>query len=445
MTFKIDPTTFKAYDIRGIVPTQINSAAAQQVARAFAHKLQAKSAIIGRDVRLTGEEFKNEVIAGLIKSGADVVDVDIVSTDEFYFACMQQNLPGIMVTASHNPPEYNGFKMVEKIPNFVLAKEFLPNVVDQTYPDVKNIGTVTKKTVTNDFVAEMLKLVPPTSIKPLKVVFDTSNGALGRVWDLLEEHLPVEMVKICFEADGNFPNHGNDIVQLENQEMLRTKVKEVGADMGLIFDPDGDRCLLVDDRGVSVPGAWITALLATEELKKKPGASILYDLRSSDAVPDIIKENGGVPHIFKPGHAYIKQEMITNGIPFGGETSGHYYFKDFGFCDSGVLTGLILMAYVSSLEIPLSEVIKKFEQKYILSEEINSKVSDPRAVMSKIESIYSDAEISHISGVAIRYPDWHCVVRPSDNEPLVRLNVEAKSKELMEQKRDELLLIIRAS
>ena len=253
----------------------------------------------------------------------------------------------------------------------------------------------------------------------------------------------IEIIELCFEPDGNFPNHGNDIVQLENQEMLRQKVKDVDADLGLIFDPDGDRCLLVDDRGVSVPGDWITALLGVEELKRNPGATILYDIRSSDAVPDMIKESGGVPFVWKPGHVYIKREMQSRGIVFGGEVSGHYYFKDFWFADSGVLSGLTLLAYVSSLENKLSDKITELEAKYFLSGEINSKVDDPLVVLSKVKEKYKDGEINELSGVAIRYPDWHFVVRPSDNEPLVRLTVEANSKELVDQKTQELLNIIR--
>lgn len=441
--FTIDPAAFKAYDIRGIVPTQIDAGAAEQVARAYANDIKPEKVIVGRDVRLTGQEFRDAVVKGLTSSGVDVIDVGIVCTDEFYYACGSKDLPGIMVTASHNPPEYNGFKMVVKLPNFVMAKEFMPKVRDVIYEDAEKTGTVTEESVKDAFVDYMLEFIPPSTIKPLKVVVDPSNGAQGPVWEKLAEKLPIEMIKICFEPDGNFPNHGNDIVQLENQEMLRAKVKEVGADMGLIFDPDGDRCLLVDDRGVSVPGDWITALLGVAELKRKPGSKILYDVRASDAVPDMITASGGVPHVFKPGHVYIKKEMEEQGIPFGGEISGHYYFKDFWYADSGVLTGLTLLEYASSLGKPLSEVIKEFEGKYFLSGEINSKVADPKAVLADVEQRYSDAEINHISGVAIRYRDWHCVVRPSDNEPLVRMSVEAVSPEIMAEKRDELLSIIR--
>jgi phosphomannomutase len=444
LSFHIDPGVFKAYDIRGVVPDQIDVGAAQQVARAFAHEVGSATAVVGRDVRLTGPEFASAVIEGLTKSGVNVIDIGQVSTDEFYYACGSKNLPGIMVTASHNPKEYNGFKMVKEMPYFVMAKEFMSQVIDKTYDDSENTGLVTPESVTDAFIDHMLTIVPASRIKPLKVVIDTSNGAMGPVWKKLGQKLHIEMIELCFEPDGNFPNHGNDIVQPENQEMLRAKVKETGADMGLIFDPDGDRCLLVDNRGVSVPGDWITALLGVEELKKSPGATILYDVRASDAVPDMVRDSGGVPFVWKPGHVYIKQEMQSRGIPFGGEVSGHYYFKDFWFADSGVLSGLTLLAYVSSLEGKLSDKISELEGKYFLSGEINSKVADAQKTLEAVKAKYSDGELNEISGVAIRYPDWHFVVRPSDNEPLVRLTVEANSRELVDLKTKELLVLIRS-
>ena len=443
MSTHIDSAVFKAYDIRGVVPDQIDESAAEQVARAFVAEVKPTKVIVGRDVRLTGPSFMQAVIKGLVESGVNVVNIGQVSTDEFYFACGSKNLPGIMVTASHNPPEYNGFKMVKEMPYFVMAKEFASKVIEGEYQNNETLGSVAEESVSEVFIEHMLTIVDPKKIKPLKVVIDTSNGAMGPVWRKLGAKLPIEIIELCFEPDGNFPNHGNDIVQLENQEMLRQKVKDVDADLGLIFDPDGDRCLLVDDRGVSVPGDWITALLGVEELKRNPGATILYDIRSSDAVPDMIKESGGVPFVWKPGHVYIKREMQSRGIVFGGEVSGHYYFKDFWFADSGVLSGLTLLAYVSSLENKLSDKITELEAKYFLSGEINSKVDDPLAVLSKVKEKYKDGEINELSGVAIRYPDWHFVVRPSDNEPLVRLTVEANSKELVDQKTQELLNIIR--
>ncbi len=443
--FHIDPAVFKAYDIRGVVPDQIDVAAAEQVARAFVAEVQPKTVVVGRDVRLSGLDFHAAVLKGFIESGIDVIDIGQVCTDEFYFACGSKGLPGIMVTASHNPPEYNGFKMVQKMPYFVMAKEFMSRVLESEYETSNSVGLVTQENITQQFIEHTLKIVPPNKIKPLKVVVDTSNGATGPVWEILEKLLPIEMVRLCFEPDGNFPNHGNDIIQLENQEMLRQKVRETNADLGLIFDPDGDRCLVVDDRGVSIPGDWLTALLAVEQLKLYPGATILYDIRASDAVPDMVTEAGGMPFVWKPGHVYIKKEMQDRGIVFGGEVSGHFYFKDFWNADSGVLSGLTMLQYVSGLDGKLSDRIKDLEAKYFLSGEINSKVNDAAEVIEKVKDKYSDAEMNLISGVAIRYPDWHAVIRPSDNEPLVRLTVEAVNQSLMESKRDELLNLIRSN
>ena len=434
---------FKAYDIRGVVPDQLDAEAAEQVGRAFAAEVKPKTAVVGRDVRLTGPEFRQAVVTGLTKSGVDVIDIGQVSTDEFYFACGSKDLPGIMVTASHNAAEDNGFKMVRDFPYFLLAKEFYAKVIGPTYPDAKTTGSVTKESVTDAFIRKALELVPPDTIKPLKVVVDTSNGAQGAVWRQLETHLPIETIELCFEPDGNFPNHINDVIQPESKEMLEAKVKETGADLGLIFDPDGDRCLAVDDRGIAVPGDWMTALLAIAQLHKNSGAEILYDVRASDAVPDTIKVHGGTPHVWKPGHVYIKEEMAKHKIVFGGEVSGHFYFKDFWYADSGILAGLTMLQYVSLLDGPLSEKVKEFEGKYYLSGEINSKVENPAAVLDRVRQIHGDAVYSELSGLAIRYPDWHCVVRPSDTQPLVRLTLEAKSRELMEAKRDELLALIR--
>lgn len=435
---------FKAYDIRGIVPDQLDAEAAEQVGRAFAAEVKPKKAVVGRDVRLTGAEFEKAVITGLSKSGVDVIDIGVVSTDEFYFACGTKGVPGIMVTASHNPPEYNGFKMVRKMPDLLMAKEFRPKVVDATYPAADKPGTVTEESVMDAFIDHMLKLIPADTIKPLKVVIDTSNGSQGPVWKKLAPKLPIEMIELCFEPNGNFPSHINDVIQPESQEMLRNKVKETKADLGLIFDPDGDRCLTVDDRGQSVPGDWMTALLAVAQLKRTPGATILYDVRASDAVPDSVTAAGGTPFVWKPGHVYIKKEMQERNIVFGGEVSGHFYFKEFWYADSGILAGLTMLQYASQLDGPLSQKVTEFESKYYLSGEINSNVANREATLAKVRQTYADNIESELSGVAIRFPEWHCVVRPSDNEPLVRLTVEATSKKLMEAKRDELLKLIRS-
>lgn len=439
-----DRSVFRAYDIRGVVPDQIDADFAEQVGRAFANFLRPAAAVVGRDVRTTGEEFHYRVILGLTASGVDVVDIGQVSTDAYYYACGAKGLPGIMVTASHNPAEYNGFKLVKSMPELILAKEFAGAVLNRKYPDAGQAGSVTKTDIIGEFLDHLLSIVKPAAIKPLKVVVDASNGTQGPIWERLEKRLPIRLVKVCFEPDGRFPNHGNDVIQPENQAMLRAAVKRERADVGLIFDPDGDRCLAVDDRGQTVPGDFITALLAVEMLKRQPGSTVVYDIRASDAVPKLIKAAGGRPFGWKIGHAYIKPKMMEHDAVFGGEVSGHFYFKDFWFADCGLLAGLTILEYVSGLSRPLSSEVSELERGHHISGEINSKVSDVQEVLGRLKAKYQDGELDELDGVAIRYPDWHFVVRPSSNEPLIRLTLEADTREKMEAKRDEVLALIRA-
>ncbi|HUC20537.1 MAG TPA: phosphomannomutase/phosphoglucomutase [Candidatus Polarisedimenticolaceae bacterium] len=440
---KFAPHVFRAYDIRGIVPDELDADAAEQVGRAFAAHLNPQTVVVGRDVRLTGEELQGRAMEGLVRSGVDVINIGQVSTDAFYYACATRSLPGIMVTASHNPAEYNGFKLVKDMPFLVMAKEFKKHVLEETYKDAPAAGEIHTEPVVDDFIEHLLTIVPAENLRPLKVVIDTSSGAQGPIWERLADKLPISIIPLFFEPDGTFPGHGNDVIQPANQEPLRKKVIETKADLGLIFDPDGDRCLLVDDRGETVPGDFVTALLAAEMLKHHPGGTVLYDIRASDAVPAIIEQAGGKAFVWKPGHVYIKQKMKELGAVFGGEVSGHYYFRDFWGADCGLLAGLTILEYVSQLKGRLSEKVEELESTYHLSGEINSSVPDIPAAIARIRERYHDAAMNELSGLEIRYPDWRCVVRPSDNEPLIRLTLEADSQEKMEQKRDEVLALIR--
>jgi phosphomannomutase len=312
-------------------------------------------------------------------------------------------------------------------------------------PDAHQPGSVREEDITDDFISSMLKIVPSERIRPLKVVVDASNGSQGKYWKKLAQRLPIKMVPQFFEPDGNFPNHDNDIIQPEAQKPLRERVLKEKADLGLIFDPDGDRCLVVDDRGVTVPGDFLTALLAETMLKFAPGSAIVYDIRASDCVPDTITKAGGRPVEWKIGHAYIKPKMQEEKAVFGGEVSGHFYFKDFWFADSGLLAGLTFLEYVSALSGPLSSKISSLENRYFLSGEINSIVDDHDIVLKRIKEHYSNADLSELDGVAIRYPDWRFVVRTGANPPgILRLTLEAKTKRLMEQKRNEVLDLIRS-
>jgi phosphomannomutase len=443
-TVKLDPSIFRRYDIRGVVPSDFNEEGAEQIGRAFAKAVKPKQVIVGRDVRVSGPTLKRGLIKGLTLSGVDVIDIGTVSTDTFYFASAYKKLPGLMVTASHNPPEYNGVKMARVIPELVTSEEVQKALESGLPPDAEKPGSVQEEDLTDAFISRMLEIVPPKNIKPLKVVVDTSNGSQGAYWKLLGEKLPIKMIPQFFEPDGNFPNHENDIIQPDAQKPLRDRVIAEKADLGLIFDPDGDRCLVVDDRGVTVPGDYLTALLAETMLKREPGSAIVYDIRASDCVSDVVTKAGGRPVGWKIGHAFIKPKMQEEDAIFGGEVSGHFYFKDFWFADCGLLTGLTLLEYVSSLGAPLSTKINDLENHYFLSGEINSVVDDHDTVLSQIKEKYSDGALSELDGVAIRYPDWHFVVRTGANPPgILRLTLEANSKKLMKQKRDEILALIR--
>jgi phosphomannomutase len=441
----INPVVFRRYDIRGIVPQDFDEDGAEQIGRAFAKAVQPKQVVVGRDVRLTGPALKESLIKGLTKAGVDVIDIGTVSTDSFYFASGYKQLPGLMVTASHNPPEYNGVKMVRIVPDVVGSEEVQKALEAGLPPDAEKPGTVREEDITEAFISSMLKIIPPSKLKPLKVVVDTSNGSQGKYWEILGKKLPIKMIPQFFEADGNFPNHENDIIQPDAQKPLRDRVIAEKADLGLIFDPDGDRCLVVDDRGVTIPGDFLTALLAETMLKNEPGSAVVYDIRASDCVKDIVAAAGGRPVVWKVGHAFIKPKMQEENAVFGGEVSGHFYFKDFWFADCGLLSGLAFLEYVSSLDVPLSSKIKELENKYFLSGEINSVVDNHDAVLSRIKQKYADAKLNELDGIEIRYPDWRFVVRTGANPPgILRLTLEAKSKELMEQKRDELLELIRS-
>lgn len=440
---RIEPSTFRGYDIRGIVPDQLDAAAAEQVARAAGAFTKAKKFIVGCDVRLTSAEFKAAVINGLTKTGIDVLDIGQVSTDQFYFACIKYKLPGIQVTASHQPAEYNGFKIVQDFPMPLLATDLKPWVLEKTFPDSAKPGSVETVDIMQPFVKRMLELTDTSTIKPLKVVIDASNGMQGLVWKELVKHLPITAIPLFWEPDGTFPCHPTDVIQPEAREPLCAKVRETGANLGLIFDPDGDRCLAVDDKGNDVPGDFLTALMAETILRKHPGATIIYDIRASDAVPETVERAGGQPFVWKVGHGFIKPKMQELKAAFGGEVSGHFYFKDFDYGDCGVLSGLTMIEYVSALNVPFSQKNEALASQYHISDEINSTVKDVDAVLNKVKETYSDGEINELDGVAVRYPDWHFVVRLSSNDPLIRLTLEADSKEKMEAKRDELLKLIR--
>ena len=447
---QINPGIFKAYDIRGIYPDQLNEEAAYAIGRAFATFLKVDTVIVGRDMRLSGPQMFDAVTRGLMDQGADVINIGMVSTDQYYFACATLNQAGMMVTASHNPAQYNGFKMVKKMPYLLSGEEGIQDlrriIEADAFAQPTRQGKMTEQDLSADFVQMVLSLIDGPALAPLKVIADTGNGMVGPILKRVYERLPsVNLTGMYLDPDGSLPNHGLDPLQPENRAELQQRVVAEGADIGFAFDGDGDRFFTIDDRGEFVSGDFMTALMGQYFLEKYPGAKILYDVRASWAVPDLISAAGGIPLMERVGHAFIKSRMAQEDAVFAGEVTGHYYFKDFFFADSGIVPSLVIMEMLSKKKAKLSDLLKPLEATYFISGEINTRVSgDVQAKMQELADIFKDGKVEWLDGVSVTYDDWHFNVRPSNTEPLLRLNLEAKSKALMEEKRDQILEIIRA-
>ena len=443
----VDPSIFKAYDIRGIYPEQLNEETAEAIGRAFATFLKPQEVVVGRDMRLSSPAIFEAAVTGLTGQGADVVDLGMVSTDQFYFACATLDRPGMMVTASHNPAAYSGFKMVRDMPYLLSGDagiQDLRRIVETgSYRPVERRGEVRRIDLRARFVDKVLGLIDASLLRPLKVVADTANGMVGPILEQVYEPLPVELIGMYLTPDGRLPNHGLDPMQEENRADLVQRVVEEQADVGFAFDGDGDRFFVIDDRGEFVPGDFLTALLGGYMLERHPGARILYDVRCSWAVRDFISGGGGEALVERVGHAFIKPRMFEEGAVFAGELSGHYYFRDFFGADSGILPSLLLLEILSQRG-KLSGLLAPFESRYFISGEINSEVADPQAKIAELAERYGDGEIDYIDGISVGFDDWHFNVRPSNTEPLLRLNLEGKSEETMAARRDEVLGVIRS-
>jgi len=450
---QVDSSIFKAYDIRGIYGQNLNDEIGEAVGKAFVKVLAPQTVIVGRDGRVSGPALHDALIKGLTNVGVNVVDVGQVSTDMYYYACATKGLPGIMITASHNPKEYNGFKMVKKIPYLLSGDEGIQDIrkVIETddYPATATTpGTVETWEIMPGFIEKILSLVDVKALKPMSVICDTANGMVGPSLNEIFKNIPqVKMTPMYFDPDGTFPNHGGDPLQEENRKELQAKVPAEGADLGFAFDPDGDRFFCIDKKGRFVSGDFMTAILSKYFLQKNPGATIVYDIRASKAVPDTITSLGGKPLYNRVGHAFIKKRMTDEGAVFGGEVTGHYYFKDFFLCDSGVAPMLYLMDLLSHSDKTLDQIIDELSAVYFISGEINTKGVDGKVVLQKIEEKYGPTakEVLKVDGISIINDGWTFNVRTSNTEPLVRLNLEATNKELMEQKRDEVLAVIRGT
>jgi phosphomannomutase len=445
---QVDPSIFKAYDIRGVYPDPLNEEVAYAVGRAFVNLLACEEVVVGRDMRLSSPAIKEHLIRGLTEQGADVVDIGMVGTDQYYHACATLGRPGLMVTASHNPPEYCGFKMVRNMPYLLSGDSGIQDlrhlVEEEGWGEPLRLGEVHTQDVSQGFIDKVLELVDPTQIKPLKVVADTGNGMVGPILQRVYDRLPVELIGIYLDPDGSLPNHGLDPMQPENRADLERRVIEEGADIGFAFDGDGDRFFIVDDRGHFVPGDFVTALMGCYMLERDPGGKVVYDVRCSWAVPDLIKQAGGTPLVERVGHSFLKPRIFEEGAVYAGELSGHYYFREFYGADSGIVPSLVILEMLSKRRVKLSELLAPLESKYFLSSEINSRVDDPLAKIEALAKRYGDGAIERIDGITISFDDWHFNVRPSNTEPLLRLNLEALSQGMMEQKRDEVLEFIRS-
>ena len=447
----LDPKVFKAYDVRGIHPTELDEEGAYAIGRAYAEEFEPRAIAVGRDMRLSSPAMAAAVIAGAADGGADVVDIGLVGTEMLYFAVGELGLDGgIAVTASHNPKEYTGMKIVRGGALPVGGDSGLTDVRDRAVAGGQSLshgprGQVTEQDIYPRFVEKVLSFVDAAAIRPLRVVIDAANGMAGAMLPPVLERLPIDAVTCYFEPDGSFPNHEPNPLLPENREFIVRKTLEERADFGVAFDGDADRCFFVDDAGEFVPGDFATALFAETVLAKEPGATMIYDVRASYAVPETVEQAGGVALINRVGHAFIKHRIRQENAAFAGEVSGHYYFRDFTQADSGVIPFLLMLELVSKKARRLSEILRPFRERYFITGELNTPVADVDAKLQELEERFGpEGAVSHLDGLSVDADDWHFNVRPSNTEPLLRLNLEARSRKQMERKRDEVLDIIRS-
>ena len=437
---------FKAYDIRGTVPDQLDAELCRAVGAAFARFAAAPRILVARDMRESGVDLAAAFAEGAIGQGVDVVDLGLASTDLLYFASGRLDAPGAMFTASHNPAQYNGIKLC-----LAGAK---PVGQDTGLADIKRLaaddllaapggpGSVTEQSLIDEYADHVVGFVDRDALRPLKVVADTANGMGGLVVPRVFERLPFELEILFAELDGSFPNHPADPIQEENLKDLQARVLETGADVGLAFDGDADRVVLVDELAQPVSGSLTTAMVAASLLQKHPGETVIHNLICSKAVPEVVRENGGTPVRTRVGHSFIKTVMAETGAVFGGEHSGHYYFRDNYRADSGLIAAVVILELLSKATQPLSELRKPFDR-YAASGEVNTEVADPRGVIEQVAAAYTDAEQDRLDGLTVDYGDWWFNLRPSNTEPLLRLNLEAPTRAECDARTSEVLTLIR--
>jgi phosphomannomutase len=437
---------FKAYDIRGIYPDDLDEEVANRVGGAFAEFTGARKVIVGRDCRLSSPSLSSAFAEGVTARGVDVIDIGPATTDMLYFASGRLDLPGAMFTASHNPPSWNGIKLCRESAAPVGEDSGLQEVrrlAERSDPPAPGParGRVSQQEMVDEYIDHVVSFVNPDEMAPLTVVADAANGMAGLVLPPVAERLPIKLVGLYLELDGTFPNHPADPIQPENQADLKRAVLEHGADVGLAFDGDADRVFVVDERAEGVSGSLITALVAEAMLEREPGGKVLHNVICSWVVPEVIREKGGVPIRTRVGHSLIKKVMAETGAIFGGEHSGHYYFRDHYRADSGLIAALIVLERLSEAGGTMSELLAPF-RRYHASGEINATVTDQAATIERIAKACSDGKQDRLDGLTVEYEDWWFNVRPSNTEPLLRLNVEAKTRELLEEKTREVLALI---
>ncbi|HEY9372456.1 MULTISPECIES: phosphomannomutase/phosphoglucomutase [unclassified Streptomyces] len=445
----------KAYDVRGVVPDQWDETLAELFGAAFVQVTGASAIVTGHDMRPTSPGLSRAFARGAAARGVDVTEIGLCSTDQLYYASGALNLPGAMFTASHNPAQYNGIKMsragaapVGQDTGLAEIRELVERWSEAGAPEAAaGTGTITQRDTLDDYAAHLRSLVDLTSIRPLKVVVDAGNGMGGHTVPTVFAGLPLDVVPMYFELDGTFPNHEANPLDPANIVDLQKRVREEGADLGIAFDGDADRCFVVDERGNPVSPSAITALVASRELARHGGkGTVIHNLITSWSVPEVVKENGGTPVRTRVGHSFIKAEMARTGAIFGGEHSAHYYFKDFWNADTGMLAALHVLAALGGQEDPLSSLVAQYDR-YVGSGEINSTVADQTDRLAAIKAAYEGQEgvqLDELDGLTVTTPDWWFNVRPSNTEPLLRLNAEARDEATTAKIRDEVLAIIRA-
>jgi phosphomannomutase len=449
----MNPNIFKAYDVRGLYPAELDEQVFHQIGRAFVTYLKAKRIGVGRDMRLSSPTLAAAFIAGAREQGADVVDYGMIATDMIYYAVATDDLDGgAQITASHNPKQYNGCKMVGRGNHPLSGDAGISDIREMIAgnripPASATPGGLTSRTILDGYVKHVLSFIDPSIIKPFDVVLDAGCGMAGLAAPEIFKALPCKIDTLCFTVDGTFPTHEANPLIEENRADIVARVRSTRGEIGIAWDGDADRCFFIDEDGEFISGDFVTALLAEAFLLKEPGATIVYDLRASYAVKDVAAKHGGTAVMNRVGHAFFKGRMRELNAVFGGEVTGHYYFRDNFYCDNGFIPAVLILELMSKKHQSLKQMLEPLRAKYFISGEINTKMPNIDAMSARIAAIearYPDAKVSRLDGISIEYPDWHFNVRASNTEPMLRLNLEATTPEMMEKKRDEVLTLIRA-